>query len=60
VKAYEGLEFWPGGPDSRLEPVDFRHFLIFGGDSNIEVITPNEPTVQRIDEKTELHFRFEV
>lgn len=28
---------------------ELRHFLIFGGDNNVEVITKNAPTFRRID-----------
>ncbi|HEX8246910.1 MAG TPA: hypothetical protein VF599_01905 [Pyrinomonadaceae bacterium] len=34
------------------ETGSFYHYLIFGGNNNIEVITPNRPTIETIEEKT--------
>ena len=32
------------------ETSSFYHYLIFGGDNNVEVITPNSPTIDVIEE----------
>ncbi len=56
LKSYAGWEYFfapkPGVP--------FSHYLIFGGDNNIEVITPNVPTVEVVKEKTVLKIEYEV
>jgi len=46
VKSYEGgIDVLPGiGP--------LRHYLIFGGDNNVEVISRNVPTVAMLKSKT--------
>ncbi len=36
------------------ETSSFYHYLIFGGDNNIEVITPNRPKIETVEEKTVL------
>lgn len=36
------------------------HYLIFGGDNNIEVITTNKPTIELIEEKTALRVECEI
>lgn len=43
-----------------LNAGEFSHYLIFGGDNNIEVITPNIPTIEVIEEKTILKIMYEV
>jgi len=42
------------------ETSSFYHYLIFGGDNNIEVITPNRPTIDAVEEKTILQIEREV
>ena len=42
------------------ETDSFYHYLIFGGDNNIEVITPNRPTIEAVEEKIILHIQYEV
>ncbi len=42
------------------ETDSFYHYLIFGGDNNIEVITPNRPTIDIVEEKTILQIEREV
>ena len=45
LKSYEnGIDVLPGIGC-------LRHYLIFGGDSNIEIISRNTPTVKSIEEK---------
>ena len=36
------------------ETDSFYHYVIFGGDNNIEVITPNRPEIETIEEETVL------
>jgi len=38
----------------------FSHYLIFGGDNNVEVITPYEPTIETIEKKTLFKFEREL
>jgi hypothetical protein len=42
------------------ESVLSYHYLIFGGDNNIEVITTNIPTIEVVEEKTTLKMECEV
>ncbi|HSK74020.1 MAG TPA: hypothetical protein VK892_20135 [Pyrinomonadaceae bacterium] len=42
------------------ETDSFYHYLIFGGDNNIEVITPDKPTIEIVEEKTILKIEREV
>lgn len=42
------------------ESVSTFHYLIFGGDNNIEVITTNIPTIELVKEKTTLKIECEV
>jgi hypothetical protein len=42
------------------ETDSFYHYLIFGGDFNIEVVTPNKPTIEIVEEKTILQIEREV
>jgi hypothetical protein len=54
LKAYEtGEHFAVAG-----KPTPFYHYLIFGGDNNIEVITPNKPEIEMIKEKTILKINY--
>jgi hypothetical protein len=56
LKSYEGWElFFAGGRFN-----SFSHYLIFGADNNVEVITPNVPTIEVIKEKTILRIVYEV
>jgi hypothetical protein len=38
----------------------FFHYLIFGGDNNIEVITPNVPTIRKIDQKEVVKIEYNI
>lgn len=38
----------------------FHHYLIFGGDNNIEVITSNEPKIKIVNEKIILKLEYEI
>lgn len=42
------------------ETGSFYHYLIFGGDNNIEVITPNRPVIEIVEEKTILKIEYQV
>ncbi len=42
------------------ESVLSYHYLIFGGDNNIEVITTNIPTIEMVEDKTVLQIEQEV
>ena len=42
------------------ETSSFYHYLMFGGDNNVEVITPNRPTIDVIEEKAILQIQREV
>jgi hypothetical protein len=54
LKSYEhGEHFIASG-----KPKPFYHYLIFGGDNNIEVITPNKPEIETISEKTVLKINY--
>lgn len=56
LKSYEGWQpFFSGG---KVE--SFKHYLIFGGDNNIEVITPNIPKIEKVEEKRILKFEIEI
>jgi hypothetical protein len=47
LKSYEPqIHFIPSGHLGYLS-----HYLIYGGDNNVEVITPYEPSIQRIEQK---------
>lgn len=39
---------------------EFFHYLIFGGDNNIEVITPNVPTVRTIHQSEVLRINYKI
>jgi hypothetical protein len=54
--SYDGWQnFFAGGKfDS------FSHYMIFGGDNNIEVITPNVPKIEIVEDKTVLKFEIEI
>lgn len=54
LKSYEAwIPFFTGDDTS-----SFYHYLIFGGDNNIEVITPNQPTIDIIKERTVLKIEY--
>ena len=44
----------------RANEVTFSHYLIFGGDNNVEVITPDEPTIETISQKATLKIEYEL
>src|SRR2546423_1150155 len=56
LKAYENGQHFVGGGS----PGPFYHYVIFGADNNVEVITPNIPTVDRIEAKGVLLIEYEV
>jgi hypothetical protein len=53
LKSYEGCH----DPYSESK---FSHYLIYGGDNNIEVITQNMPTIRIIEQKEILTIEWEV
>ena len=54
LKSYEGgRHFIAGGRP-------FYHYLIFGGDNDVEVITPNIPAIEIIERKGILLIEYEV
>jgi len=53
LKSYEGCH----DPYSTGK---FSHYLIFGGDNNVEVITQNAPTIRVIERKEVLKMEYEV
>jgi hypothetical protein len=56
LKTYEGgIHFIAGG-----HPGPFYHYLIFGGDNDVEVVTPNTPTIDIIEQKEVLLIEYEV
>lgn len=38
----------------------FSHYMIFGGDNNVEVITQNVPQIRKIDQKEVLNIETEI
>jgi len=52
LKSYEGCH----DPESTGK---FSHFLIFGGDNNVEVITKNVPTIRLVEHKETLKMEYE-
>ena len=56
LKSYDGWRPIYFGNETDL----FYHYLIFGGDNNIEVVAPNIPTIETIEEKTILKIEREV
>jgi hypothetical protein len=56
LESYSGWRSIYFGNETSL----FYHYLIFGGDNNIEVITPNRPTIDIVEEKTILQIQREV
>jgi hypothetical protein len=55
LRSYEPQNFFV-----RANEVTFSHYLIFGGDNNIEVITPDRPTIETINQKTTLNLKYEL
>jgi hypothetical protein len=56
LESYEGWQpFFSAG---KVE--SFSHYLILGGDNNIEIITPNVPKIEKVDEKRTLKFEIEI
>jgi hypothetical protein len=55
LKSYEPHRFFV-----RADEVTFSHYLIFGGDNNVEVITPDEPTIETISQKATLKIEYEL
>lgn len=53
LKSYEGCH----DPYSEGK---FSHYLIFGGDNNVEVITPNVPMIKKVEQKEVLIIECEV
>jgi hypothetical protein len=66
--AYQYLDSpWLESYDPWIEHISFPneklpsfHYLIFGGDNNIEVITTNNPTIEVIEEKTMVKIEYEL
>lgn len=56
LKTYESWAFIYFGD----KPGAFRHYLIFGGDNNIEVITPNKPIIETINEEKILQIEYKI
>lgn len=56
LEAYKmGVHFIAGGHSG-----DFFHYLIFGGDFIVEVITTGEPLIERVDEKLSFVIHYEI
>jgi hypothetical protein len=56
LESYEnGTNFIAGG-----HPGPFYHYLIFGGDNNVEVITPNVPSIEIVAKRGVLLIEYEV
>src|SRR5215203_4504841 len=55
LKSYQPHRFFV-----RANEVTFSHYLIFGGDNNIEVITPDQPTIETISQKETLKIEYEL
>lgn len=53
LKSYEGCH----GP---LSEGKFSHYLIFGGDNNLEILTKNDPMIQVIEQKVVLKMESEI
>ena len=51
LKSYEGCH----DPESTVK---FSHYLVFGGDNNVEVITKHIPTIKKIEEPESIKFEF--
>lgn len=43
-----------------LQWPDLRHYVVFGGDSIVELLASGEPRVERLDERTVLETKHEV
>ncbi len=56
LQSYERGRYFVGGGTS----APFLHFLIFGGDFNVEVITPDVPVIEIIEQKGVLVIECEV
>ena len=57
IKTYES---WVEHISFPNEPVPIFHYLIFGGDNNIEVVTTNVPTILRIEQSETLQMEFDI
>ena len=53
LKAYEGCR-------DPLSEGKFSHYMIFGGDNNVEVITENVPQIRQIDQKEVMNIATEI
>ena len=60
--SYDGMEYFRNGPkdDKTNEPLKLRHYLIFGGDNNIEVISPNIPRIEIVTGPRTLNLKCEL
>ena len=56
VTSYEGC----GEFDSNNSPRPLFHYLIFGGDYNVEVISKAEPVVEKINEPRNISMSFHI
>jgi len=59
LKSYEKGEYFLFNMDGKSTE-RLRHYFIGGGDHNIEVITKNEPTFEKIDAPTSLTLEFSI
>jgi hypothetical protein len=55
-KSYVGV----GDHDPDGTPGSLFHYLIFGGDNNVEVLTAEKPSISLIDEKTAISVNYEI
>jgi len=56
LSSYEqGVHFVEEG-----NPVPLFHYLIFGGDNNVEIITASKPTVSVVNEKTLIAVHYQI
>ena len=53
IKSYQNCNF-----DSDGLPEKMDHYLIFGGDNNVEVIAKDQPTINTLNESGKLDFVF--
>lgn len=56
LKSYSGWMYIYFGNETDK----FYHYLIFGGDNNIEVITPNQPEINIVEKRTILSIKREI
>jgi hypothetical protein len=54
VASYQGC----GNFDENDQPFPLYHYLIFGGDYNVEVVARNEPSIETITEPGQIAIKF--